>query len=495
MPHRRALVPAFLCLIAFAPAGDLDVELDPGTPFDVFKHPDGTPTGGRPNSIATRGGVPEEKEEEPPPPPKPAPGGKHETVTEKTKHDKEAPPALPMGLEGVKLPLTEDWLGHLNWSPRDKIVKWEPPPGYGRMPVPTGDDKGKKAKKDQKPSPWNIAFPPKVPQDLYMYVLMKYLQILCHRPQVCPEQVEQFVIEMGYPGYYATTAVQNLRDLRKMPKNILGAIGPMVDTPPAPPSGEEARKIYEDLLSHYPYEPEFGKYILSQNSGKTYPILLEILRTEKHPFLVRNTVFILRCFNNPQIIPPLRELLMKTKDKVVRNRAVVALARLADKPTADWCVKHIGRKDAFRSLAVWAIGRIGAVHLAERVIVECRRHEVSGEFLLSGAPALGWLGYLAAGERKEKILRALKSILENQVPRIRNPKSWGGSTKREMNPDPPGIRGRIVGERVKVALALTGRQDMIDWMKAQGHQPGTTTQPIHITNTAFFNEALEVISQ
>jgi hypothetical protein len=479
---------AFLAIstLAAAAAGDLDVGLDPGRPYDFIKTPSETPTGGGRRKVESGdGGVGVR-----PAPPTGKPG---ETVVEgeEKKKKEQPPPAPPNGLPGVSAPSTVDWPTHVAWKPKDEIVDWKDP-GKPPAPTPTGPSAGP-APKAGGADVWDMsAYPPKVSHDLYIYCATRFLQVLLHQPQVHASELTQYLIEMDYPGYYAATAVKGDGALKMMSEPILAAVGPMVKTPPKKPEGELRQRVWMDLLLKYPYDADFGAWILSQPSGKTVPVLLEIIQTETHPLLVRNAVFILRCFNNREIVEPLFTLLTTTKDAVVRNRALIALARWGHPGAAKWCAQRLKGGDSFRTLAAWAIGRIALAspvdaETVDKLIAASKEIDQYGEFVLSSALSLGQIGRYADDATKKKIEAALL-FLQRACPAVKNPPSQGGTGAGMVaNNDPAGIRAKIIDERIRVALALMGRAEDVKWMT-------DIAGKVHISNTALYNEATKLIS-
>lgn len=471
--------------LAAGAALDLDVALDPGRPYDFIKTPSDTPTGGgrsdTESALARR--------------PEKLPAGKPgETVTDdETEKRKQPPPAPPSGLPGVSAPSTIDWAQHLPWKPKDEIVEWKDPMTPSRPQMPTGP--AAPAAPPPGKDVWDAsAYPPRVSNELYVYCVTRFLQVLLHRPQVSESELTQLLIDMDYPAYYAATAVKGDGSLRGMAEPILQAVGPLVKTPPNKPDTELKQRVYMDLMAKYPYEPGFGSFILSQPTGETLPVLLQILERERHPFVVRNAVFILRCFNNRQVVEPLFKQLTLTRDGVIRVRALIALARWGHLGTAKWCAARLRGPDSFRTLAVWAIGRIALVSpldadTVEKVFAAAREFDASGEFLLSAVPALGQIGRYADAATKKKI-ENLFAAIRAALPSIKNPPSQGGTGPGMVpNPDPPGVRGKIVEERIRISLALMGHPAEIKWAQE------ARSSGIHISNTVFLEESLRLIGQ
>jgi hypothetical protein len=469
---RHALCAVVAALLA-APV-DLDCDLPTGTPFDSIKTPRETPTGGRPGDTASST-----------PKPKPDPGKAGGTVAEEP--GKKPPPKPPTGLPGVKAPSTIDYQNHLGWKPKDEIVDWKdplrPPTATGSTPEP----------EKNLPEKWDVSgYPPKVPNDLYEYCITRYLMVMLHPAQVSERELTQFLIELDYPAFYAATACRGEARVKRMAETVIACVGPMVKQPPAKPAGEVAQKVYMDLLQKYPYEDGFAKWILSQPSEQTLPVLLDIVKNHKHPLLVRNAIFVLRCFNTPELVGPVRDLLTRTKDPVTRNRALVVLVRWQDGETVDWLKQQIVGSDlTFRNMAVWALGRIGAPGAIEAVIDAAKKGDA--EFLWTAIFSLGWLAQSAPEDKRKKIEDAL-TLLQKAVASVKDPPAWDGTgIMATRTPEPSNILSKILVERCRIALACCGRDAERAWMKKLGTQSGAKGNEgsVHISNVDFFNEVLE----
>ncbi len=434
---------ALAALAAFMPA-DLDVDTPTGTPFEQIKVPKDSPK------------VTPTKPVEPRPnqPPPTSPG---KTVVEDPK--KIPPPRPPTGLPGVTAPTTIDYQNHLGWKPKDELVEWKDPQ---KPDVSTGAPKPV-----PEPEKWDVKnYPPQVPNDLYVYAVTRYLMVMLHPHMVSERELVQYLIEIGYPSHYAATAARTEGRVKRMCSAVTEAVGPMVKTPPPKPESATAQAVTMDLISRYCYEPAFGQWILTQPTEVTLPALLDIVKTQRHPFLLRNAVFILRCFNVPEVVPPMRDLLMKTRDKVVRNRALVVLVRWQDEQIAEWLVKQAGGQDVgFRNLAAWAIGMIGAPSSIDGFLAEVRRQAGDGEFVWTAVPALARLGDGAPPEKRKQIEEFL-AALAGAVDRMQGPPPT--DNLQQVVVEPPDHFRKVLSQRIVIALARLGRPSALDQVKKFG---------------------------
>ncbi len=483
----------FALALLLTAARDLDVDIPPGSPFDSAKMPVETPRRPpeKPADTTTPGTAP-----------KPATGGgtvaeEPATATPSTSETKKRPPSrFPGQLPGIAAPSTVDWPTHVQWTRDGKRTGAIPTSGAGGgAPVTTGPLK--KGSKEGGPAPaapapaeppaWNMkGYPSAVPDAVYQYAITRCLMVLLHPGQVSEAEIIQFLIEMGEPGYDAAVAS------RADTKSLSDAVTKAVEAPPpAPrrPETEIACKIVMDLLSRTPYEPGFAAWTLSRPVEETLPTLLALIKENKHATVVRNGVFLLRCYDDPEVLPVLRDCLVKSDDKVVRNRALVALVRWKDDAVVEWLCRQLnGPEISFRGFAAWALGRIGAAAAIEPLAAAVKKHSSDGDFLGSAIPALGRL----ADDATDAVRTRLIKILDGISP----PAAIGSSVQNPKlaptTPDPANIRTKILAERVKIAEARAGLAAREQWMRTIG--PDATKGGIQRANEEFFRESYARLS-
>ncbi len=449
------------CLLSAWTFFDLDVAIPTGTPFESIKIPTDSPT-----ATTETGDKKPAREYKP-----------GETVAEDPK--KVPPPKPPSGLPGISRPSTIDYQQHLKWTPKDEIVDYKDPKAPA---TPTGGRDGAVAV-----DVWNVdAYPPKVPNDLYEYAATRFLMVMLHPQMVSEREQTQFLLDLDYAAYYAATACKHESRLTRMTDYVMQAVGPMAKQPPAKPASVIEQRVTMDLLSSYPYEASFGAWIMSQPSEQTLPVLLNIIKTQKHPFLVRNAVFILRCYNTPEVLPPLRALLTSTQDKVIRNRALAALARWRDPEIVPWlCGALKGPDVSFRSYAVWALGRIGGAQAADAVSAAAGANANDGDFLWAAIPAMAWIGETSAQDKRDKLIRTLQT-LDKIIPTLKGPTPWdgtGGMATKE--PDPDKVFNKILDQRARFARAMCGRAAEIELVKRM------TESDVIVSNRDFYREVVK----
>ncbi len=470
-----ALVSIAALAAAFTPY-DLDIEPLTGCPFDCIKAPKETPTGGRANDTSTGGGGNKPPSGEKPKPGDPTKPG--ETVAENPY--KKPPPKPPSGLPGISVPTTIDYQAHLGWKPKDDLVDFQDPMKGATATGPYRPEKP--------PEKWDTDYyPPQVPNDIYVYAVCRYLMVMLHPAMVNERELTQFLIEMDYPAHYAATACKHEPQLKRMATEVMDGVGPMAKTPPNKPAGDVAVKVWMDLLSRYCYEANFGLYILSQPTEQTLPVILDIVKNQKHPFLVRNAAFVLRCYNTPDVVPVLRDMI-KSPDKVIRNRALAALVRWQDGESVDWLAKQLDCKElSFRNYVVWALGRIGTPNAIDPVVKAVQAQAKDDEFLWTAIPSLAWLGENALGDKKKKIEDLLVQ-LGPIAAQVQDPPGWKGTGIRATKgPDPANARSKILGQRLRFALARMGRQSEREATLRM------TEAEVLMPNREFWKETLEKI--
>ncbi len=525
-PSLRSLAPAAaaaLFLVPVVAVADLDVPPPPGNTYDFTKSPPPvvTPKGRPGGSLTESGGhsdpdAPPEREpaEEEPlpdfnnpdaaaarPRPDTADGDPAEPSPRAgaTVAMKAPPPKPPSNLPGVQAPTTVDYQQHLKWEPKDDLVDWKAPTATGAPPPPPDTYSGPDAPKAAPPAAaqaWaQLKYPPAVPNLLYEYTVTRFLMVMLRKPELSESELTQFLIEIGEPAYSAATACKGESRLKGMAEYVMKHVGPMVRQPPAKPGSVTEQAVYADLLGRHPYEPEFGRWILAQPAGDTLPVLTKIVAGSSHPFLVRNAVFILRCYNNPEVVPVLRKAMMTTRDPVVRNRALVGLVRWADPGMTDWLVKQIKTGDSFRTMAVWALSRCGSIDKLGEILKSAEAIEPDGEYLMSALPALSWLAKSAPAKDKEKVVKFLHRV-KDAAPGIQEPALW--TEKPPMNtvlPVPPKGRQQILETECRVGLALLGEKPHADWMRQKGQQAISHGGPVPIRCLPNWNHVLERIGQ
>ena len=383
---------------------DLDVGVPPGNPLDFVRMPTETPPG-------VRKDTPTET-------PKPGPG--------RTQVEERMPRQFPV----LSRPLTVDFAGHLRWQPERN------PDG-----TPTGE--------------WKLG--PKVPETLYMHCAAFFLMSMLHPAQVSERESISYLIEIGEPAAYAASATRGEQGLAKMAKSVTDAVGGLAWVTPASRDPLE-KQMGEELTKRHPYDDKFGAELFKLPDRAAVTILIKFCEQSNLKFLRRNAVFALRVFDDPAAVPVFRKL-VKSGDKVVRNRALAGLIRWRDPEIVPWLIEQLDDSDKpFASYALYALGWIGDTRATMPIVSAIKSNKNDWEFLWAALPALA----LLQDSRKE--VKDLLWALQAHVRDINDPQV--NMLGQQM--DPEGTRKRILEERLRIAKAFIGDPEERLWLKGAG---------------------------
>ena len=386
-----------LALLMLSARRDLDVGVPAGSPLDFVRIPVSTESMIR-RDVAT----PSRK------------GGGPGVTQAKVEH-------VPLTLPSLSRPLTLDFANHLRWRPSKA-------PG-----TPTGAMRGKLA-----------GYPPAYPQSLYHHCISHFLMLKLHPDKVSPREVLSYLIEIGEPAAHAATAIRGeSKALQAMAKYVWSAAGLLPVSPPRGPFKSDVDKgVAAELVVAFPYGPDFGGDFLKLPPASAVATLSELARSTRHRFMARNALFSLRLYDHPSALPVLRDLL-KSRDKVVRNRALAALIRWRDPDVVPWLILQLSATDLpFRSYALHALGKIGDRRAVEPILRRLKRSGQDWEFVWGALAALARIR-----DRSPEVLETLDKV-EKVLPLMRLVR----------------VRRTILQERVRIARAYLGDPDEQDWL-------------------------------
>jgi hypothetical protein len=384
---------AFVFGLALTP--DLDVGVPPGSPLDFVRIPVATPNTPRRDV------------------PTPA-GGPGATVVERPL---DRVPRKPIPLSR---PLTVDFESHLQWKPSE-IRPNGTPTGAGPL----------------------VGYPPLEPRDLYLHCASFFLMLLLHEDQVSPREVLSYLVEIGEPAAYAATAVRVEEPLRALADYVIAAAGGLPPTAPRPSKVKADDDIARELVLAFPYEDRFGAEFLKLPGNVALPSLTKLAESKGHSFLARNAVYALRLYDEDQVLPTLRTLL-KSQDKVIRNRALAALLRWQDREIVPWLIDQLSSTDLpFRSYALYALGRIGDRRAVDPVLKSAKALAGDWEFLWGALTTLARLR-----DSSDEV-----SAFLGRVPGILNRLTL------------PEARRQILAERVRITAGTLGNKTEQTWMR------------------------------
>ncbi len=380
-------------LLGLAASPDLDVGVPPGSPLDFVRIPVASPRSAR-REIATQG------------------TGAGRTVTQ-TALDRVPRQPIPLSR-----PLTLDFEGHLQWRPAEPSAAGT---ATGAGPL--------------------AGYPPLYPRDLYIHCASFFLMLMLHEDQVSPREVLCYLVEIGEPAAYAATAVRVEESLRAIADYVLAAAGGVPAWAPRPSKVKIDDDIARELVVAFPYEDRFGSEFLKLPGRLAVPSLTKLAESKGHPFLARNAAYALRLYDEEEALPTLRTLL-KSQDKVLRNRALAALIRWQDREVVPWLVDQLDSQDVpFRSYVLYALGRIGDRRAVEPILKATR--SMDWEIL--------W-GALAALAR----IREPNDEVSGFLARL------PGLLNRMRLPD---ARRQILAERARIASACLGNKNEQAWIR------------------------------
>lgn len=419
---RTILAPLLLCGL-LTPV-DLDVPVPPGSPLDALRLPPPVdPNVGRPRY-----------------------------------------PSQLRRLPKVPQAIRNDALGHLKWGP---------------------ERKGRLEKFEDAPAEWNMSgYPPPPTENASMTAMMLCAVAVLRSAQASEAELAGFLIEMGDIGAMAADAAKP--QAPRLAAWVTSAVGKPPKDPPKRPENEIERYVVQELATKNAYDADFGDLLTTLHSGHLLQILEKILTAEENSVVARNAAFLLRCFDDPKVLPLLRKA-MKSKDKVVRNRAVAALTRWKDLESLPWLAEQLKGEDVpFRSMACWALGRIGTAAAFKELLAAAGTGDA--EFAWSALPALCRTCDDLSDADRTALLETLGG-LEPMLARVEDPKP--GATPE--NPDPSGTRRAVLTERLRIAKARAGNAEQAEWMTRLGTQGASREAKVQCANVDFFNETLDFV--
>jgi hypothetical protein len=384
-------------LLALVGPRDLDVGVPPGSPLDFVRVPVESPRAERR--------------------PIPTPGAGPGRTVDETAFDRVPRRPLPLSR-----PLTQDFEGHLSWKPVTSQA--------------AGTATGAAAM---------AGYPPAYPRDLYMHCASFFLMVMLHEDQVSPREILNYLVEIGEPAAYAATAVRAEESLRVYADYVLAAAGAVPSwAPRAPSKARIDEDLTRELVIAFPYEDRFGTEFLKLPGRVVLPTLTKLAEARgSHSLAARNAVFALRLYDDEPALQALRTLL-KSADKVIRNRALAGLVRWQDREVVPWLIDQLDAADVpFRSYALHALGRIGDRRAVDPILKEARRQSGDWEFQWGALAALARLG--GGGDEVAAFLARVPAQLNR------------------MNL--PEARRLILAERARIASALNGQPGELAWMR------------------------------
>ncbi len=438
----RPLLVVALALAAGATAAyaDLDVGVPPGTPFDwVTALPRRIPTG----AVRIATGAETSKEEG---------DGQPHTVSRapdvpKTHiNNEDLGRVLPMGYARI---LTPDITRHLPW--------------VNERPVQETFEGGKKSSSggnNAKEGPEvQATYPPMVGEDLHWMGLAVILRKLTHPNLISDAESVHLLIGMGEAVLPPLTAASQQAAIKHWVDEVRADVGAFPARKPRALGGARTleekmllRLAAEDLASSYPcgLEGDFAPHVLALDPEETVPLLVRYLEESDHSFLRRNACSLLGNYLGDMPTNALVKAFLETKDGVIRERAIDALARRRSTVILPQLEKLAAQKGLPQTLALWAIGAIGEPKPAH-ICVKALSKLDDPDVLWAAIPAVG----RAQHEKPKDAITALRACAHF----LSDPPAGTYDQLAQLQPDVPDaplLKATCLLEMAIVALARLG---------------------------------------
>ncbi len=455
----RRPVPIVLALLAIGAASayaDLDVGVPPGTPLDwVSGLPRRIPTG----SVRIPTGVE----------PEPKAGEQPHTVSRGTDVPKthvaneDLGRILPMSYARI---LTPDITGHLQW------VNVRPPQETAEGKK-TSTGKGAAAKDGPEVT---VDYPPHVGEDLHWMGLAILLRKLIHPNLISDAESLHLLIGMGEAVLPPLLAAEGQGPIKPWIEVVRGEVGYFpakkpraLQTGKTPEEKMLLRLAADDLASGYPcgLEGDFAPHLLALEPEETVPILVRYLEESDHPFLRRNACSLLGNYLGDLPTGALVKAFNETKDGVIKERAVDALARRQSTEILPALERGAVGHGLAQTLSIWALGAIGdpkASHWAVRAL----GHTDDPDLLWAAIPAVA----RSKHEKPKEAINALKTIARFLADPPEGTFEQGSMLQADV-PDAPLCKATCLLEMAIIALARLGdepaKKDL--WKLLDGDAP------------------------
>ncbi|MHC4608681.1 MAG: HEAT repeat domain-containing protein [Planctomycetota bacterium] len=182
--------------------------------------------------------------------------------------------------------------------------------------------------------------------------------------------------------------------------------------------------------------------------------MIRLAKESDHSFLKRNATFALRLYDDEAVLPVLREL-VKSKDMVVRNRALAGLIRWRDRKSVPWLVERLEKTDdrPFQCFLAHALGVIRDPRAVGPILRTAKRRR-SSEFDWVAIPALGRIR--VASPDVMDFLKQMAVVYGKIAAGTSSGRRYGTTNQ---------MRGVVLIERTRIALACLGDKNQQRWIK------------------------------
>ncbi|MDI6733513.1 MAG: HEAT repeat domain-containing protein [Planctomycetota bacterium] len=250
-------------------------------------------------------------------------------------------------------------------------------------------------------------------QHLILVILQSMVQM-----ETCPEApASQYLVEIGQPslvgaqiapkvspGILGSDWVKGSAVGKRVAEYVQSAVGTAApQPPPEPPKGINSfetmvnRLIVEELGKDYYFPGDIGfAPCLKRLDEEIIPYIIKAAKINEHSLIRRNAVALLEIYNTPEAVKALREILLANydKDKVIRNRALIALITKRDTEIVPFLIDSLKNSTDtyFKTLAAHALGILGDKRAVKPLMDYINTDPNNRDILWSAIPALGILG-------------------------------------------------------------------------------------------------------
>ncbi|MFH1228072.1 MAG: HEAT repeat domain-containing protein [Planctomycetota bacterium] len=241
-------------------------------------------------------------------------------------------------------------------------------------------------------------------------------------------QLAEYLIEIGQPSLIITQALRQSLAGKKPPKKgllipeqiIAECVEKAVDVPALQPASGALtatdcfvttvnRLIVEELSKDYYYQSHalFARHLRTLGEP-AIPYVIEAAKNNAHSLIRRNAVSLLGFYDTPGVRPVLRALL-KSPDKVTRNRALLALIDKTDSDIVPFLIETLktGDDDYFKTLAAYALGQLKDKRAVKPLMDYAGGDPNNTDVLWTVLPALGKIG-----DNSDEVIKFLNHFVE-----------------------------------------------------------------------------------
>ncbi|MFH1227080.1 MAG: HEAT repeat domain-containing protein [Planctomycetota bacterium] len=249
-------------------------------------------------------------------------------------------------------------------------------------------------------------------------------------------QLSEYLIEIGQPSLIIIDALRKALAKQKTGKRsspgvtVNECVGKAIDVAalqPAPGAITSTdcfvtlinRLIVEELSKDYYYQSytSFAQHLRALGE-QIIPYVIEAAKKNTHSLIRRNAIALLSYYDTPEH-PEVRAVLresLKSPDKVVRNRALLALINKDDTSISPFLIETLKTSDDpfFKTFAAYALGQLREKQAVKPLIDYINSDPNNLDVLWVALPALGKIG-----DKSAEVIKLLKHFVEWKRPPTR----------------------------------------------------------------------------